>query len=336
MMRTQRILTITGLSLAVLLSVAITSVQAGWHHAPVQRVSHASSGGSCGGSSGGSSGQSHGGLIQNVLSSLHQHRWQRHQVYRGHFSSGGSSGGSVYLPRMSRRLYYAPAAVVPTPAKKAKAAAEPAKKPAAKPAKKPAAKPAEKPAADAKPAVAPKEKKSAGESDQGKATFSVQVPDDARVFINNLATKTPGMNRSYVSHGLQTGFRYSYEIRAEVTRNGKLLQETQTVQLEAGQTRTLDFKVLGKPAAVVTTLILHVPQGAKVTLAGKELPDGNEIRTFQTKQLIAGETWTNYPINVTYQLNGQTKQIQRNVTLRAGNTHEIKLADGATRVVNLR
>ena len=328
MMRTQRILTITGLSLAVLLSVAITSAQAGWHHAPVQRVSHASSGGSCGGSSGGSSGHSHGGLIQNVLSSLHQHHWQKQRVYRGHFSSGGSSGGSVYLPRMSRRLYYAPAAVVPTPAKKAKAAAAPAKKPAAQP--------AEKPAEDAKPAVAPKEKESAGESDQGKATFNVQVPDDARVFINNLATKTPGMNRSYVSHGLQTGLRYSYEIRAEVTRNGKLLQETQTVQLEAGQTRTLDFKVLGKPAAVVTTLILHVPQGAQVTLAGKQLPDGNEIRTFQTRQLMAGETWTDYPIKLTYQLDGQTKQIQRNVTLKAGNTHEIKLADGATRVVNLR
>ncbi|MCP3695220.1 MAG: hypothetical protein GY917_23685, partial [Planctomycetaceae bacterium] len=156
MMRTQRILTITGLSLAVLLSVAITSAQAGWHHAPVKRVSHASSGGSCGGSSGGSSGHSHGGLIQNMLSSLHQHHWQRHQVYRGHFSSGGSSGGSVYLPRMSRRLYYAPAAVVPTPAKKAKATTDPAKKPAAKP--------AEKPAEETKPADAPKEKESAGKA----------------------------------------------------------------------------------------------------------------------------------------------------------------------------
>ena len=332
MMRTQRILTITGLSLAVLLSVAITSAQAGWHHAPVKRVSHASSGGSCGGSSGGSSGHSHGGLIQNVLSSLHQHHWQRHQVYRGHFSSGGSSGGSVYLSRMSRRLYYAPAAVVPTPAKKAKAATEPAKKPAAK---KPAAK---KPAAKkpAKPADVPKEKESAGEAVQDKATFNVQVPDDARVFINNLATKTPGMNRRYVSHGLETGFRYSYQIRAEVTRNGKLIQEIQTVQLEAGQTRNLDFKVLDKPVAVVTTLILHVPQGARVTLAGKPLPDGNETRTFQTRQLVAGETWTDYPIQVTYQQDGRTKQIQRNVTLKAGSTHEIKLASDPTRVVNLR
>jgi len=319
MMRTQRILTVTGLSLAILLSVAITSAQAGWHHAPVKRVSHASSGGSCGGSSG----HSHGGLLQNVLSSLHQHHWQKHQVYRGHFSSGGSSGGSVYLPRMSRRLYYAPAAVVPTPAKKAKATTDPAKKTAAK---KPAAKPADTPEA----------KESAAEAVQDKATFNVQVPDDARVFINNLATKTPGMNRRYVSHGLETGFRYSYEIRAEVTRNGKLIQETQTVQLEAGQTRNLNFKVLEKPVAVVTTLILHVPQGAHVTLAGKALPDGNETRTFQTRQLVTGETWTDYPIQVTYQQDGQTKQLQRNVTLKAGNTHEIKLTGDPTRVVNLR
>jgi uncharacterized protein (TIGR03000 family) len=264
-------------------------------------------------------------MLQNVLSSLHQHHWQRHQVYRGHFSSGGSSGGSVYLPRMSRRLYYAPAAVVPTPAKKAKPAAKPAAK-----------KPAEKPTEDTKPADTPKEKESAGDAVQHKGTFNVQVPDDARVFINNLATKTPGMNRRYVSHGLETGFRYSYEIRAEVTRNGKLIQETQTVQLEAGQTRNLDFKVLDKPAAIVTTLILHVPQGARVTLAGKALPDGNETRTFQTRQLVTGETWTDYPIQVTYQQDGRTRQIQRNVTIKAGNTHEIKLIDDPTRVVNLR
>ena len=38
-----------GIALAILFTTATSSVEAGWHHAPVQRTAHASSGGSSGG-----------------------------------------------------------------------------------------------------------------------------------------------------------------------------------------------------------------------------------------------------------------------------------------------
>ena len=187
-----------GIALAILFTVTTSSLEAGWHHAPVQRAAHASSGGS----SGGSSGHCHGGLVRGLLGSLHQHHWQGRYVYSaGHFSSGGSSGGAVLSRRIPRRLYYTPPTVVPTPA--------PTKEPTAAP-EKPAAKPAEEPkAAPEKPAKDP-----AGQAalDSGKAIFNIQVPEDARVFVNNIATKTPGENRRYVSHGLKIGYRYTYEV----------------------------------------------------------------------------------------------------------------------------
>ena len=58
-----------GIALAILFTVTTSSLEAGWHHAPVQRAAHASSGGS----SGGSSGHCHGGLVRGLLGSLHQH-----------------------------------------------------------------------------------------------------------------------------------------------------------------------------------------------------------------------------------------------------------------------
>ncbi len=311
----------TGIALALLFSIATSSLQAGWHHAPVQKTGHASSGGS----SGGSSGHCHGGLVRGLLSSLHHHHWHGHHVYKaGHGCSGGSSGGTVLYRRAPRRLYYAPPTVVPTPA--------PSHAPKAAP-KKPADKPAEAAQeAPEKPAAAP-----TGQAnlEAGKATFDIQVPQDARVFVNDIATKTPGENRRYVSHGLKTGYRYTYRVRAEVIRNGKLVQETQTVKLQSGQTGLLNFERLASSAPVVTTLILHVPENATVSLAGKPLPAGKKVRTFQTTKLAAGETWADYSIEVTYKKDGQTMQQRRVITLTAGNTHNIQLTSDSPRIANL-
>ena len=311
----------TGIALAVLFSIATSSLEAGWHHAPAQRTVHASSGGS----SGGSSGHCHGGLVRGLLSSLHQHHWHGRYVYAaGHASSGGSSGGTLLYRRAPRRLYYTPPTVVPTPA--------PSKEPTAAP-EKPAAKPAETPQeAPEKPA---KDSADQANRNAGKATFDIQVPEDARVFVNDIATKTPGENRRYVSHGLKTGYRYTYRVRAEVIRNGKAIQQTQTVKLQAGQTGVLNFETLSSSNSVVTTLILHVPEGAKVSLAGKPLPNGNNVRTFQTTKLAAGETWTDYPIEVSYQENGQTRQRRQTVTLKAGETHKIELNVDSPRIANV-
>jgi uncharacterized protein (TIGR03000 family) len=67
--------------------------------------------------------------------------------------------------------------------------------------------------------------------------LTVFVPDDARVTVNGLPTRSKGARRQYVSHGLKPGFSYKYEIRAEVLRDGRVLSATRTVVLTAGDRR---------------------------------------------------------------------------------------------------
>ena len=59
----------------------------------------------------------------------------------------------------------------------------------------------------------------------GQAFLTVSVPADAKVFVNGMATTSTGTTRQYVSRGLASGYSYSYEIRVEVTRDGRIVEE---------------------------------------------------------------------------------------------------------------
>jgi len=76
-------------------------------------------------------------------------------------------------------------------------------------------------------------------SDSGLLT--IYVPYDAKVFINGLETRTTGSRRQYVSYGLLPGYRYKYEVRVELVRDGKILEETKVVYLTPGAKEALAF-----------------------------------------------------------------------------------------------
>ena len=83
----------------------------------------------------------------------------------------------------------------------------------------------------------------------------VWVPYDAKVTINGLATRSVGSRRQFVSYGLKPGFSYKYEIHAEVVRDGKLVEDTRTVTLTAGETIAVAFGFNTKPAESVASAI---------------------------------------------------------------------------------
>jgi len=64
--------------------------------------------------------------------------------------------------------------------------------------------------------------------------LTVYVPNEAKVTINGLLTKSTGSKRHFVSYGLRHGYTYKYEIKAEVVREGKIVTEVQTISLTAG------------------------------------------------------------------------------------------------------
>jgi uncharacterized protein (TIGR03000 family) len=65
--------------------------------------------------------------------------------------------------------------------------------------------------------------------------LTVIVPQGAKVFINGHETKSQGVERQYVSYGLQAGLSYNFQIQVLAVIDGKPREENRTVTLTAGQ-----------------------------------------------------------------------------------------------------
>jgi len=73
------------------------------------------------------------------------------------------------------------------------------------------------------------------------ALLTIWVPADARVMINGLPTQSTGSKREYVSHNLQPGLTYKYEVCAQIGRDGKPLDQTKVVFMTAGANEGVAF-----------------------------------------------------------------------------------------------
>ena len=89
------------------------------------------------------------------------------------------------------------------------------------------------------PAVPPKPTTGVSRADAG--TLSIWVPEDAKVYVNGQLTKSTGNQRQFISYGLKAGFNYNYEVRAELVRDGKLIEQSHIVALTAGSRELLAF-----------------------------------------------------------------------------------------------
>jgi uncharacterized protein (TIGR03000 family) len=162
------------------------------------------------------------------------------------------------------------------------------------------------------------------------ATISVSLPADAKVFVNGLATTSTGVNRQFVSRGLQAGARYNYEVRAEIVRDGQPVVETKSVELVAGRSANLSFNFpaeqTAQAAGVRTSLVINVPADAKVYLSGQEMRASGPVRQFSTTRLTAGEEWNDYTIRATIERDGQLVTKERTISLKAGDAQELTLS----------
>ena len=77
--------------------------------------------------------------------------------------------------------------------------------------------------------------------------LTVNVPADAKVFINDRPTTSTGEYRQYFSTGLQLAIVYPYRVRAEFMRDGKPVSEERAFRIAGGQTASLNFN--GPPGA---------------------------------------------------------------------------------------
>lgn len=102
--------------------------------------------------------------------------------------------------------------------------------------------------APAKPvevAPPPVEKKPApGAAAANQAKLLVELPADAKLFIDDQPMKTPAARRTFNTPALQPGQAYYYMVRAEVVIDGKTHTETKQVIVRAGQTAEAKFTEL--------------------------------------------------------------------------------------------
>src|SRR4051812_3720305 len=90
-----------------------------------------------------------------------------------------------------------------------------------------------------------------------RAHVTVQLPADAKLYVEGVLCPKTGATRSFDSPPIQPGRSYSYELRAEIERDGKTVADTKTIKVRPGQTTELDWRDLGKPkpaAAVAAKL----------------------------------------------------------------------------------
>jgi uncharacterized protein (TIGR03000 family) len=68
-----------------------------------------------------------------------------------------------------------------------------------------------------------------------RAKLIVELPADAKLYVDDQPMRTTSAVRSFNTPVLETGQVYYYELRAEVIRDGKPVTETKRVLLRAGE-----------------------------------------------------------------------------------------------------
>jgi uncharacterized protein (TIGR03000 family) len=157
---------------------------------------------------------------------------------------------------------------------------------------------------------------------QADGLLTVAVPDDAKIYVNGQATTSTGGSRQYVSRSLQPGFSYAYEVRAEVVRDGRTVEQVKTIDVRAGETAKLAFDFPADSAE--TSLTVHVPADAKIFLAGNATKATGETRVFRTTGLKGGKNWEGYTIRVELDRGGRTMTEEKTITLQGGQSQELR------------
>ena len=160
----------------------------------------------------------------------------------------------------------------------------------------------------------------------GEAVLGLSVPEDAKVYINGKLTTTPGTLREYVSRKLKSGKSYSYQVKAVVERDGKVLVRSKLVRIETGTSQLVEFDFI-RPQ--VTKLVLKVPADAEVLLDGQETKASGKIRVFTTGKLTNEQSWDDYQVEVRYQVAGEQVIRKQTLTLTAGATEVLEFGTGS-------
>ena len=99
-----------------------------------------------------------------------------------------------------------------------------------------------------RPEQIPPPKKEEKSASLNQARLIVELPADAKLYVDDRLTKAISERRVFNSPQLEEGQTYYYILRAEVVRDGQTLSETKRVLLHARDVVQASFKELGASA----------------------------------------------------------------------------------------
>jgi len=97
----------------------------------------------------------------------------------------------------------------------------------------------------------PKKKKKT-DGDETRARLIVQLPADAKLFIDGTLMKSTAEKRTFITPVLRPEQTYFYDLRAEVVRDGRTVASTQRVILRPGESVQASFPSLPSVATAQT------------------------------------------------------------------------------------
>jgi uncharacterized protein (TIGR03000 family) len=180
------------------------------------------------------------------------------------------------------------------------------------------------------PAPKKDDKKKEETANPNQATIIVQVPAEAKMFVDGQEANLTSTSRRFVTPALETGRDYYYTIKAELVREGKTLADSKHVVFRAGQTVKVDFGDMSTakvvPQAAPATVTVRLPADARLTIDGIDCPLTSATRTFDTPKLDPGQRYA-YTIKAELIREGKTRAASKKVIVEAGKKVDVDFTD---------
>jgi uncharacterized protein (TIGR03000 family) len=161
------------------------------------------------------------------------------------------------------------------------------------------------------------------------AHIEVSVPADAKVWFNGMRTEQTGTDRSFKSPPLEPGRNYAYEIKAKWMEDGKPVEKTQTVVVQASNQLSVNMAAGTAVAADVARIDVAVPVAeAKVWVNGTATKSTGLNRLFISPPLQPGQNYS-YEIRAQWLENGQTMERTTKVRVQASKQVDVDLTRSA-------
>jgi len=132
-------------------------------------------------------------------------------------------------------------------------------------------------------------------NDKQPATVVIKAAPDVKVLFNGKETVRKKAEEAFKTPDLLPGKAYSYDVVAEVSRDGKTYTTSQRVTVRAGERSEVSFgdaaEVIAAAQAEAAHITVLLPEGGKLYVDGQVRGSGAAKQTFDTPKLSKGKTY---------------------------------------------